>query len=249
VTPGATRAASASSVSRTTVAARRSPFQSAFDVIDMTSNVTRTCAAKARPSTAKLPPTAPFGPLEQLPDSEPLHRGATMCREESTVSLSIVLLLSVLTGQTPPASPPACNGPEFTEFDFWIGEWEVFGPKGNRAGHNSISRAHGGCVVLERWAGNAGFTGSSFNIYTPATKKWHQIWVDSAGTLLQLDGEFRDGSMRMEGPGLTAKGATLNRITWTPRPDGTIRQLWEISTDSGKTWQASFDGTYRKSTK
>ncbi len=164
-----------------------------------------------------------------------------------------VLLLSLVMAQsaTPPSkSPPSpCSQPEFAQFDFWLGEWEVMNPKGIRAGTNSITRAHGGCVILEQWTGAGGVTGSSFNIYTPSTKKWHQIWVDNGGTLLQLEGQFSAGSMHLEGEGLTPKGSMRNRITWTPRPDGTIRQLWEISTDGGKTWQASFDGTYRKAAK
>jgi hypothetical protein len=157
-----------------------------------------------------------------------------------------VVLLVVVAVQAGNPAPPRCEAPEFSQFDFWLGEWEVFGPKGNPAGKNSITRAHGGCVVIENWTGTGGNTGTSFNIYTPATRKWHQIWVDNSGTLLQLEGEFREGSMRLEGPGLTVRGMMLNRITWTPRGDGTIRQYWEISTDQGKTWQASFDGSYKK---
>jgi hypothetical protein len=159
-----------------------------------------------------------------------------------------VFVVWFLVAQTAAAAapPPACDAAEFAQFDFWVGEWDVIGPKGNPVGSNSISREHRGCVVVERWSGAGGMTGSSFNIYTPSTKKWHQIWVDAAGTLLQLEGEFRDGSMRLEGTGLTPKGPMLNRITWTPRADGTLRQFWEISTDAGKTWQASFDGAYRR---
>ncbi len=41
-------------------------------------------------------------------------------------------------------------------------------------------------------------------------------------------------------------GDTLrNRITYTPNPDGTVRQSWETSADAGKTWQPAFDGLYR----
>ena len=36
-----------------------------------------------------------------------------------------------------------------------------------------------------------------------------------------------------------------DRITWTPNGDGTVRQLWESSTDGGATWSVAFDGTYR----
>ncbi len=156
--------------------------------------------------------------------------------------------MSALIQSAASAAPATatCEGPEFGQFDFWVGEWEVFNPKGDLAGRNAISRAHGGCVIVERWTGSGGLTGSSFNMYTPVTKKWHQVWVDSAGTLLQLEGELIDGSMRLQGPGLTTKGPTLNRITWTPRSDGTVRQFWEMSTDGGKTWQASFEGSYRR---
>ena len=38
----------------------------------------------------------------------------------------------------------------------------------------------------------------------------------------------------------------INRITWTPSPDGSVRQHWETSTDSGETWTTAFDGIYRK---
>ena len=162
------------------------------------------------------------------------------------VAVFALLVAMAQSATPPPAPPPACQATEFAQFDFWLGEWEVFAPKGNRAGSNSITRAHGGCVIFERWTGAGGMTGSSFNIYTPATRKWHQVWVDNSGTLLQLEGEFVDGAMRLQGQGLTAKGPMLNRITWTPRPDGTVRQFWEISTDNGKTWQSSFDGSYRK---
>lgn len=160
------------------------------------------------------------------------------------------MVLSVLLALwlTQPSSG-VCQAPEHAQFDFWLGEWEVYSVKGNRAGHNTITRTHGGCVVVEQWNGSGGVTGSSFNIYTPATGKWHQLWVDSGGTLLQLEGEFRDGSMRLQGAGLTPQGRMTSRITWTKRPDGTVRQVWETSTDDGKTWQASFDGTYRKAVK
>ena len=38
------------------------------------------------------------------------------------------------------------------------------------------------------------------------------------------------------------------RLKLEPNADGTVRQLWETSSDDGKTWAASFDGLYRKAT-
>ena len=38
-----------------------------------------------------------------------------------------------------------------------------------------------------------------------------------------------------------------DRITFTPRPDGSVRQWWQASRDGGATWTTVFDGIYRRS--
>src|SRR5262245_41018266 len=79
-----------------------------------------------------------------------------------------------------PATPP-CSTPEHRQFDFWVGDWNVKDPQGAQAGTNLITREFDGCVIQEHWVGSRGMRGSSFNIYSPATKTWHQSWVDSNG--------------------------------------------------------------------
>ena len=69
--------------------------------------------------------------------------------------------------------------------------------------------------------------------------------VDSIGLLLQLDGAFRDGSMVLEGRSMRPDGtAQRERITWWREEDGSVRQLWEQSTDDGQSWTVTFDGRY-----
>ena len=149
---------------------------------------------------------------------------------------------------TPPAAKRPCAAPEFHQFDFWIGTWEVRTPDGKIAGTNRIEPILDGCVLQETWRGAKGLQGSSLNMYVPSTKQWHQTWMDQQGTLLLLDGSFRDGAMVMTGeaPSATKPGTTaLQRITWTPAADG-LRQVWETSDDAGKTWNTVFDGRYTK---
>jgi len=70
-----------------------------------------------------------------------------------------------------------------------------------------------------------------------------------SGGLLQLDGGFVNGAMVLRGESIAADASsktTLQRITWTPQFDGRVRQLWESSADSGKTWSVVFDGMYSK---
>ncbi len=147
-----------------------------------------------------------------------------------------------------PPPPPPCSAPAYRQFDFWLGEWNV-SSNGQPAGTNRIERIHNGCVLQENWqgAGAGGIGGSSFNVYDQANDRWHQTWVDANGTLLQLDGGLENGSMVLSGqrPSSDGNGLTTHRISWTPNPDGTVRQLWEATRD-GQTWTVLFDGLYAR---
>jgi len=143
------------------------------------------------------------------------------------------------------AKPAPCSAAEHRQFDFWLGDWEVKGPAGKVAGRNSISSIHGGCVLYESWKGIGGVTGTSFNVYDAAKKKWRQTWVDSTGGVLDLEGAFTDGRMVLASTP-ASKSDAINRITWERLADGRVRQLWETSSDSGTTWKVAFDGYYTK---
>jgi hypothetical protein len=73
------------------------------------------------------------------------------------------------------------------------------------------------------------------------------VWVDSTGGRLDLAGGLEGNVMilsstspRAEKPGV----AVTHKITWTPSPDGSLRQFWQSSEDGGKTWTTVFDGKY-----
>jgi hypothetical protein len=145
-----------------------------------------------------------------------------------------------------------CNSPEHRQFDFWVGSWEVYyyegGQKGGLAGTNDIKLLFNDCVLQENWVHGGELVGSSYNIYSPLDKKWHQTWVDNRGTLLVLAGEFKDGKMILEGqhPGRNPGVTVTERITWSLVDDdpNQVRQFWEFSRDGGTTWEVAFDGLY-----
>jgi hypothetical protein len=150
-------------------------------------------------------------------------------------------LLIVLLGDAPQAASP-CASPEHRQFDFWIGEWEVTLPDGKIAGHNRITPILGGCALREEWTGAKGNQGTSLNAWDPDARRWRQTWVDQSGTVLLLAGAFADGKMVLQ----SGDGGSLQRITWTPKANGRVRQLWDSSSDGGTTWKIEFDGTYAK---
>jgi hypothetical protein len=160
-------------------------------------------------------------------------------------TLLAVLGASAVHAQDAAAVKP-CTSSSHRQFDFWIGTWSVT-QAGKVAGQNKIESILNGCAVMESWNGTGGVTGHSLNIYDSTRDVWHQTWVDSTGSLLTLEGRFKDGAMVLEGVATDEKGKrSRQRITWTAPSANEVRQLWQSSTDAGKTWKTEFDGVYSR---
>ena len=162
----------------------------------------------------------------------------------TTAAAAIVLIVCV-TVVAQDQQPRPCSATEYRQFDFWLGEWEVTN-NGQVSGKNKITVILNGCVLLEEWQGQSGYTGKSFNRYDATTGKWQQHWVDSQGAELRLEGGIVDGKMVLSGEALQNDEKIINRITWTPNEDGSVRQHWESSKDDGESWTTLFDGLYEK---
>ena len=136
---------------------------------------------------------------------------------------------------------------EHRQFDFWLGDWEVYTPSGQKAGTNSIQKIERGCIIFENWTGASGTTGRSFNFYDKVGGKWHQLWVDDQGNVLRLQGTYADGVLDYRGETKGADGSiTKERLRFFDQSPDRVRQLWEQSYDGGESWTVVFDGEYRK---
>jgi hypothetical protein len=165
-------------------------------------------------------------------------------------SMLVVSVQALGLAQTPQALP-RCDGPEYRQFDFWIGTWDVRPASQPEAApmSNVITSEDDGCVIRERWKG-ARMTGQSVNIYDRSRGKWHQTWVDSTGGLHEYWGTRRpDGVMAFEGdlpPRRPGEGRVSTRMTFFPLASDKVRQLAESSNDGGKTWSVNVDLIYSK---
>jgi len=159
----------------------------------------------------------------------------------------LVLSISAAHADDAKSPPPACAAVEYRQFDFWAGDWNVT-HNGKPAGTNRIEKILGGCALLEHWEGVGTSRGNSLNYYDAVRHVWHQTWIDNQGAPLELEGGLESGKMVLTGntKDPASGAAVVNRLTWTPRPDGKVRQHWETSTDGGKTWQTAFDGLYAR---
>ncbi|MCB1560699.1 MAG: hypothetical protein KDI75_06355 [Xanthomonadales bacterium] len=162
-----------------------------------------------------------------------------------TLGLGLVQQASAST-QTAAATPapPSCEGARHHQFDFWIGDWAVMNG-GKQIGANRIVAVENGCAINEHWAGAGGGTGVSYSAYDRKDGKWHQFWVSGTGLVLHLVGAMENGAMVLHGelPAADGNGTTAQRVTWTPRGNGNVRQHWESAKPDGG-WQTVFDGLY-----
>jgi hypothetical protein len=160
----------------------------------------------------------------------------------------ITACLQSLTAQKP------CSLPVFRQFDFWVGEWEAYGPKGNKGGDSKISIILDSCIILEEWTSASmqqglRYAGKSFNTYNTATKQWQQTWVDNAGgTTEYLRGEGSDGKIIFYADKVIGPQGKLfmRRLTFTKLSNDKVRQFGERSDDGGTTWTTEYDLEYRR---
>lgn len=152
---------------------------------------------------------------------------------------------------SPPPQFPCRDDPVRRQFDFWIGTWDVTpwaapAATAPRLGTNVIELILEGCALLEQWTDARGGSGRSFNWFDQNLRTWRQLWIAAGGGTLDYSrGEFRDGAMRFTGWSLSPQGRRLEqRLTFFAVHPDTVRQLFESSPDSGRTWTPGFDGRY-----
>ena len=144
-----------------------------------------------------------------------------------------------------------CTDEEYRHFDFWLGEWNVTGAGApGPTAKSKISSHHGGCAVLEEYDVLSGaYTGMSINFYDNVRGVWHQSWMANNGGAVYLEGGLSDdGAMVLTDAdhAISEASGTINRVTWTPNDDGSVRQFWETSSDGGETWSVAFNGLYTR---
>lgn len=151
----------------------------------------------------------------------------------------------------PPDQPQTCGDIEtYHALDFWVGDWQVYSD-GRLVGTDVIEKILAGCAVLENWTGAGGGQGKSL-FYVDDRGTWQQVWVTERA---MVPGGVKEktwqplpakSQVRFQGVISRRGGADyLDRTTLTRREDGTVRQLIEVSTDGGRSWQTTFDADYR----
>lgn len=151
---------------------------------------------------------------------------------------------------------PPCSSPEFGQFDFWLGEWELTwkGPQaGTPAGEtgravNVVEKLMGSCVIQENFDAGAGsLIGKSWSVYNANSGLWQQTWVDNSGSYLVFTGAYEDGRMELRTAPFERNGKTfISRMVFENITANALDWQWQRSSDGGETWQDVWNIRYQR---
>lgn len=145
-----------------------------------------------------------------------------------------------------PQKTASCLGPEYRQFDFWVGDWDVFESDGvTKVAHVKVERILNGCVLEDRYEDANGLNGRSLTIYDAPRRLWHQTWVTNRGRLLIISGKKQAEQMVLSG---AYRDDNDNEIqvqgTWKPVSGG-VHETAVTSADGGASWKQWFDLIFR----
>lgn len=153
---------------------------------------------------------------------------------------------------TTPTQP--CTSPEASQFDFWLGEWDLTWEGG--VGENIIRRELDGCVIEENFraypdsATPSPLIGNSVSVYNLRLKRWQQTWVDNSGSYLDFSGGLVGDSMIISREFINSAGATIKqRMVWYNITSDSLNWNWERIDTSDSTasgWKVIWRIHYRR---
>jgi hypothetical protein len=142
-----------------------------------------------------------------------------------------------------------CKTPEYRQFDFWLGQWEIT-EAGAPAGTNVVEPLLGGCAIRENYLDPAGGSvGTSLNSYDADTKQWRQTWVADYGTDYRMAGNLdASGTMVLVGERINAANGRLLIDTWkwTPVNGSTMVQTGRITVPATGRDEQFWNGEYHR---
>jgi hypothetical protein len=140
-----------------------------------------------------------------------------------------------------------CQAPEHSQFDFWLGNWQVTWGEGEQ-GTNRIGKILGGCVVQEQFDGRPGteLQGMSLSTYNEKTGRWLQTWVDNSGGYLDFEGGWQQDKMILSRQVPGEQGEVRQRMVWFDIKDDSMLWNWERSEDGGDNWKLLWQLKYKR---
>jgi len=163
-----------------------------------------------------------------------------------------LLFIQMVSFPQPPDGD-LCSTSEAHQMDFWLGDWNVEWKNTDstisKGTNHVINLFDGSCVIEENFDGMPGTSliGKSFSVYDRKERLWKQTWVDNGGTYLDFTGAFKDGKMILTRETADKNGSpVMQKMIYYNISKNDFDWNWEISHDTGKTWDLKWKIHYKR---
>jgi hypothetical protein len=153
----------------------------------------------------------------------------------------------------PPAIEAPCETPQNHQFDFWVGDWQVFDATNNQlVGFDRVEKHSRGCIVQENLTMTSDLyrrPGVPYRMAGIAVNRfdgeaWLQLWADDTwGAIVMRGKPDANGSMVFTSI-IPSRNRDL-RVVYEKNPDGTVRTLQYVAPAGSDKWQKYGDLLYR----
>ena len=158
------------------------------------------------------------------------------------------------TEATPPVpAAGACDTPQHHQFDFWLGDWQVFDAETNKlVAFDRVEKHSEGCIVQQnlsfvtdlyrRPAAKYRLSGMSVNRFDG--EAWLELWADNQWGAIALRGApDANGSMVLKTI-IPSRNRDL-KLVWEKAPGGSVRILQYVAPAGSGKWEKYGDLIYR----
>jgi hypothetical protein len=149
---------------------------------------------------------------------------------------------------------PACDTAQHHQFDFWIGDWQVFDAATDKlVAFDRVEKHSEGCIVQQnmnfvtdmyrRPGAKYRLAGMSINRYDG--EAWLELWADNQWGAIAMRGSLDEHGAMVFKTIVPSRNRDL-KIVWEKRPDGSVRILQYVSPARSGKWQKYGDLIYRR---
>jgi hypothetical protein len=185
-------------------------------------------------------------------------RFATLAAIAWAIALAVASPELASAGATLEASPPvpaggACDTAQHHQFDFWIGDWQVFDAETDKlVAFDRVEKHSDGCIVQQnltlltdlwrRPGAKHRLSGIGLNRFDG--EAWLQLWADNQWGAIAMRGALDENGAMVFTSIVPSRNRDL-KVVFEKHADGTVRNLEYVApTGSGK-WVKYGDLIYR----
>jgi hypothetical protein len=147
----------------------------------------------------------------------------------------------------------ACDTPQHHQFDFWVGDWQVFDAGTNKlVALDRVEKHSEGCIVQQNLSfvtdlyrrPGAKYRLSGISVNRFDGDAWLELWADNQWGAIALRGSpDENGSMVLKSI-IPSRNRDL-KLVWEKAPGGSVRVLQYVAPAGSGKWEKYGDLIYR----